>query len=714
MSNKPAWQLALDEYSQEKGLTKKEATKPKKKSEKKAEVKEESGFLDFMKSLASGAGRGVTGIAGIGGDIQTMIDAAQQSFLRERQRTGDRSFELFGVDPTGGKGVDYAKPRAEGQKLDTLLPTSQQVFEGIEGATGLEGTLTYQPKTSLGKIAQTAGEFSAGGAIGSAPVKGALMYGGIGAGAETAGLLNEGVGTAIGTVGSLAAGKVASGRRGVEKVLPDIIGTQSPDALQKAKALEAASKKAGIPLTAAETLDSPALQTLATQVAGSSAGADILQPFAKQRGEQIKQSLLGLPAKATEAPDVMPSQLQREASEAAGSAVSKTYQERTGAVTDLYETAKTQELEPSIISDLIKEARAAKKGVGQDTKNAIDKFISRLTRDTTKTTDGKRKKVKAPVVKVGQLDDEYKTLRDLMQEKKNAGQTTIAANMQPLLQKLKDATGTNENIKEARAIFQEMTPQIETIVKDSGLDAIAKSKTIDSVVDIITNPAKANAESIGIVASKLNKEDVTVFPKIARHWLDKTIDQTLVQTSKGEQSASAGVNFVNSIRGVKGTDRSKVLNSVLEGIADANGKDAIQFKTGFNAMLDILERTNIVDRFAQPKAKAGQIASQVEGAKPVGSGLLGADVLRPLAPMARTARDMAVNKSYKQIARALVSDNSIDAIMQLSQKNVSDRVKQNIVANIVNSAREQGSLLRDDIPRVDITLDDRQQSLLGQ
>lgn len=93
-------------------------------------------LTDVAKSGATGVGRGIMGLAGLPGDIQSAASNAGQWI-------GDK----LGLKPL---------PDEQKRKLArTLGPTSSDIQSRVEFERGP----LYQPKTTIGKYAQTAGEF---------------------------------------------------------------------------------------------------------------------------------------------------------------------------------------------------------------------------------------------------------------------------------------------------------------------------------------------------------------------------------------------------------------------------------------------------------------------------------------------------------------------------------------------------------------------------
>jgi hypothetical protein len=103
---------------------------------------------DVAKSFGAGLGRGLIGGAGAVGDVRSAVSSAadwlaQKSGFTPQQVLDTKQF------------VQHALPFGN---LLAAAPTSQQLTSTVEGVTGP----FYQPKTTAGEYARTAGEFTPG------------------------------------------------------------------------------------------------------------------------------------------------------------------------------------------------------------------------------------------------------------------------------------------------------------------------------------------------------------------------------------------------------------------------------------------------------------------------------------------------------------------------------------------------------------------------
>lgn len=644
---------------------------------------------DIAKSLGSGIARGITGIAGMGGDIEQLA----------RLETG-RLEEAMPEEATAA--MPYASLARQVEAIPTrpmvamdrptMLPTSEQVYAGAEKIVP-EGTLTYRPATGVGRTLQMGGEFFGGSLapIGKAKtiMGGAALMGGVGTGAGAVGEFSPEAGLAVSLLGGGLTSLLRGKKSGLEKTMADIVGEQTPAKLAEARRLQTAGQEIGVPLTAAETLDSQPLRTLAASVAAHPEGGGILGQFVKDRMSLLRPSitkgLLGVEPVPTE----LAGTVQRETVEAAKGAVKRAQDIRTQKTTGLYEAAKEQSLEAAPLAAIVKQAKEMKKTVGADTRAEIDRFINRITEVRTVN----KKRVRVPITNIGRLESEYRAFRDRinLDPSKIADAPTkeAAATLRGLNKQLDEALLSNENIAEARAIFQEATPEVVKVVDDSGLRAISRLEPDkeDAAIAMImgekTTPAKVES-----LSKSLNAQDKTVMPKIARRWMENATEKALKITVKGEEPLSSGVKFVRSVRGAPDSSQAQSLNKLLEGVAGAKGVNPAQLKEGFNKMLDVLERTNLIDSIGSPTATRGATERMVAENAPFYAKALGMDIAAPAKKISDRLIDAYRAKAYRNIANALVADDSISAIMSMAKTDAGSRQLQGLVANIINPVRE--------------------------
>lgn len=221
---------------------------------------------DVAKSGASGLARGAVGLPGIFGDVHQLAASAPWAPKRSMY---DALTEAIGFKP----------------------PTSQETIDAVgKVVPGLD----YEPQTTAGRYARTAGEFVPGAMLGGGGMaRNAVKFGAV------PGLASEAAGQAFEGTPYEAAARLAGGIAGVagHNVPGRAISplTQRPEIAGAVKALEAE----GVPLTAGQKTGNKALRWIEAAAAdmplsGTSAadinaaqGAALNRAFAKRMGHQI-------------------------------------------------------------------------------------------------------------------------------------------------------------------------------------------------------------------------------------------------------------------------------------------------------------------------------------------------------------------------------------------------------------------------------------------
>ena len=656
---------------------------------------------DVAKSLGSGIGRGVTGIAGMGGDIEQLA----------RLETG-RLEEAMPEEATAA--MPYASLARQVEAIPTrpmvamdrptMLPTSKQVYRGLESTVLPEGTLTYKPQTGAGRTLQMGGEFFGGGLapVGKAKtiLKGSALMGGVGTTAGGISEISPEAGVAFGLLASPVVGAARARKTALEKRMSEVVGEQTPEALRLASQRQQAAKEVGVPLTAAEALDSQSLRNLAGMVATTPEGKAVMSPIISARKEQIPQAiergLLEVGAQPAE-----PLLVGRKATKAAESALTKAYKNRSEAVDDLYTEARGESVSKDSIADIIKAVQSElKTSMGASSKNALRQFLNDIsTVKKKKVTDpktGKEKIVKerVPITKVGKLHDEQTAREDALFIKGDDPASKEAKQKAAAVRKFNRMLGDvlkseNANISAADDIYKNMSEDISRKLGDTGVKKIAEAggnpdkiiKTISSSDDV--------SKPISSIAKELNKSDKTAFLEVAKLWLYRTGSDAQRTSTTGEMLQSAGVRFNNALRGTP--NQKKNLSAVLDGVSSAKGHDFAQarsFKEGFNKMLDVLQRTNLIEKMGSPTQPLQEFSKEVRAQAPFSAKIMGIDVARPLGSFSEARVSAFESKTYDQIARALVDDDAVNAVMELAKLAPESRRAQAIVSSLVNPVRE--------------------------
>ena len=630
---------------------------------------------EVAKSGRSGLFKGIVGTLGVPGSIEQLLkqlaySASQKSYaLPESEKAQVRDLEILG-SPVGAL-VD--KPPV---KPTQVLPTYSDVISGAASMLPeqLKPALTYEPKTAPGRIAGIAGEFTGGalfpGSLTKNVLANVLPYTAVGATAGTIEEVAPGYGGPAGMALTVPVA-LAQARKGrATKILKDIKSAK-PEAL----ALQTAGKEAGVPLSAAETLGSEQVKTLAEQAAKQPSAARILDPMIEARATQVPAAQAGLLSDISPA-TTDPRAVAREAQTAAAAEMSAVKQQRTEATSPLYTAAGKKMVKDDAIQSLIADAKAAKKTVspGGPTAKAIDTFISRLSVPTKAKKPAGLKSVKTessvsqpkrkPVVEVNRLESARKEWRDKLQDKLSENELSTSSEARGVIGELnnkldeilagKSGKGGVEELKLARATHEQITNDVVNVVGDSGVAAMAKANIKPGkAADIISPSSKENRPTtISKVADSLNKQDETVFPKLARYWLENTVFKT-------PRDANIGVVFEKAARG-EGI-QAQNFDAMIAGVAKAKGQDAKSVVTAVNKVMDVLKATGETKALRTPPGVTESVKAE--------GGLLSRGPLGIIDTISDKMRSMGAKKFYKQFAEAMVSDDSIKALEKLARTN---------------------------------------------
>lgn len=638
------------------------------------EASDVGSMADAAISFGSGIPRGILSLLGIPGSLEAAgkeseYEAAKKLYaLPESEKAKFRDMQFYGRPVDMGRFFD--KPPV--QRPRSGLPTMEEVISGTASMLpeSLQPALTYEPKTAYGRIARTAGEFTGGalipGGLTSSTLKAAAPYSAVGALAGAAEEVEPGYGGILG-MGLTVPVAVMQAKKGrATKILEDIKSAR-PEAL----ALQAAGKQVGVPLSAAETLGSEQVKTLAEQAAKQPSAARILDPMIEARATQIPEAIeRGLLEVST--PIEAPLGVSRQASKAAEKAVKEAKGVRSDAVDALYKRAKTQNIEPSSIQKVVDKAESEKVNRSPAVQKEIDDYIKQLF-----DKDGN------PITNLGALDDIYATTRDAqfipVTTKAEAGKAKASGAVAKINKELKAVTNVNDDLRAARELFEAESETFATKVGDTGVESIAKAgSNPNAVISAISGP-KARAGTIKSVADQLNKQDKTVFPKVARYYFEEASSKALK-----DKPVERAFRFVDSVRGTK--LKKQNFDAIISGVARAKGRNEERVVRAANKLMDVLKATE--------ETKALRSSSGVTEPVKAEGGLLSRGLLGITDTISDKMRNMGAKKFYKQFAEAMVSDDSIEALEKLARTNATrDQYAAFLNSLIVSSREPTGGLL---------------------
>jgi hypothetical protein len=642
-------------------------------------------------------------------DLADVGRAAQRGIVKGGISVPAISGELERLTRMGLRGIGYdVSPdpylygMEEYQSLIPSLATEAETATGRVVETGLEygvgaGIPMGLPAKTAKAVTTVGGNvmdfLSRGGLLGASRAPRAVTPAAttaptVASEALKTGKLFSGIGTAAGLAGEAGGQMAETGaglgltggailasmlRRSPAGMLKGVTERLSPEDIERARLLQDTSQRLGVPLSSFETLDQQQLRDVADFVAQQPEGQGLLD-FLATRELDIKPTIKAQIKNIEKTSRTKP-QVAIAAQKAANKSIKDARGNVTGATTALYEAAKTESIEPQLVSDIVKNLRDMKAIAGKDTVDEINNIIGRLT--------GKGGRV---VTNVNKLRSELRRLTTLQE---GAGVLSQDARMKEIIGEigepisdLRDALNTNPNIMAANAIFQDGLVQFEDALGLSGIQALDKAGIKPkSVYRVITDIEQVDPENIRAISKALNAQDPTIFPDIINMWMSNSVNKATAITAAGKEPTSAGVKFAQLIRG--SDDARANLDAILEGVADAQGVDATQLKTGFNDMLDVLERTNLLPAVGSRTFQRGDIKEAIEG-----RGLLfGLDVTKPLGTLEKSMQERRRISTVRRLSDMFTDEDSISKLLELAAEKDMAR-KRAIVGGIFTTVRE--------------------------
>ena len=642
-------------------------------------------------------------------DLADVGRAAQRGIVKGGISVPAISGELERLTRMGLRGIGYdvsPDPYLYGmEEYQSLIPslateaetaTGRVVETGLEYGVGAGIPMGLPAKTAkaVGTVGGNVMDFlSRGGLLGalrapravtpaattaptvaSEALKTGKLFGGIGTAAGLAGeaggqTAETGAGLGL-TGGAILASML---RRSPAGMLKGVTERLSPEDIERARLLQETSQRLGVPLSSFETLDSQQLREVADYVARQPEGQGLLD-FLATRGEAVPE-VISQQIDTIQRTSKTKPQVADAARKAADEYIEAARGNVTAATTNLYEAAKTQSIEPKLISDIIADLRSKKATVGKDTAREIDNLIGRLT-----IKGGK------PQTNIGVLHDELKTYDALMDmpamTTADSARKSAAANLRNPLNKLRDALNTNPEQMAANATFQQGLDNFNTMLGKTGIEALKQNNlSVSSAYRFITDTKNVDPRTIRGISTALNSQDPTIFPDLVNTWMVNSLDKATAITMAGEEPVSAGVRFAKEIRGTKQARAN--LDAILEGVADAQGVDATQLKTGFDDMLDVLERTNLLPAVGARTQPRQAMKEAIEG-----RGLLSAiDITKPLGVLDDALKERRRINTVRRLSDMFTDEDSISKLLELAAEKDMAR-KRAIVGGIFTTVRE--------------------------
>ena len=149
----------------------------------------------------------------------------------------------------------------------------------------------------------------------------------------------------------------------------------------------------------------------------------------------------------------------------------------------------------------------------------------------------------------------------------------------------------------------------------------------------------------------------------------ENIFETSMKPLMSGPSKTGGAKFSNQIFGDAGSSQRETFNVVINAIAKNKGlntQQTKQFKVGFDNLMRILQRQGRIPAIGSRSASRAELAQIAEQSSVAG----GLDVVstQPAQSITRWIRDNMQQKTYKELAEIMVSDDAIDQMIKLSEE----------------------------------------------
>jgi len=669
---------------------------------------------DVAKSARAGAARGIPSIPGVGGDIEKL-------------------FEMFATWANKEFGADFDIDTTE-----TSLPTTQDIVAKLPDAVKEWGD--YDPKTDLGRYTKTGTEFGSAALL---PIPGTTLYKAPMMGLQriakslapsaavgtSAGLLGESAkdvargmgfddsaqtaGTWTSLLSAIPLAYATRGKSQAGKIAKEALKDIPTDKIDAARILEKEAKQVGLPLSAAESIDSGNLARIAGDVAANRFSGPTMGRFLSGRPKQTQEAV-DTSLAAAGGPVAHPKLVAKEASDTAAEVLKRAREARTVSAQKAgYKAADLQSVSSELIDNVRKNGEAILKTLpeGSPTIQPLQEMLKRISKAVKTKPSPKRfpdlgrrygpakiepraPSKKAPKriseTNIAKLDSAYKEFRDKIRKTDpvNAMDAQAQNKVGQLVRQLDEVLLTNPTYAKGRARHKLITEKVIDVLDAGDIGALSRAgSSVDSVTKIISSPTSARKESITQLATLLNKVNPKTFPKIARLWMENVFDVKL-RVNKGGPDLAAGADIFQAMMGTPLT-RTRTL-AVLDGVARAQGKDPKQLKMGFEKLMRVFERTGRIPGFGSPTQPRQEFARQA------GKGRLTAitdlAITKPLGKVSEWLSDMYRKRAFNKLADVFTHPNSVDKLIDLAKKKPRTAAIQTAAWEVITASREAAEL----------------------
>lgn len=587
--------------------------------------------VDTLKSLGSGAMRGVASIPGMAVDTAN-AGVAGVDWLAEKIAR-----KVFGDERVDAEKKRRAENPSDTEKFSEWVRgvatkyASGKTFSDLarEYLPGAD----YDPKTTAGEYGKTVGELGGGAIVGPGRVVPKLLKYGLGAGiaSEAAGQATKGTkyepwaraaGALAGGGTAALAGQLAPGARTVEQQLRGALRGLTDQQMDDAMRIYDTARGQGITLTLAEAVDQAApgygakLLDLQRLAESTPSGRTVMEPLLAERPAQVETAVRGqLAAIAPQPgrPDTVGAALARNATEEIegvrrdiNTASNPLYQAAQADIVPAAEMARLQ-ANPSYV--------IAERALRNDPE--IGPTVANLPADSAAFVDKVKQQLNqmaenAGVAVTGNQSRQLQSVRQAAAG--DAGTTASAAS-----QNLADALEMQRRRRQA-----ELQP-----LQEGQMGQIANAGDTRAALDALlpSKPLPGLADTTRQTTAALVARDAPLTAQAIRLRLEDAFEQS-AKDLQGGANAKGGANFRKAVYGGEalrenlqaavrelpnGAEIGRGLNELMQTLEATGRRQAIGSKTAFNKeAVDAMSGGSAAGELAAGVAKPGQIAGFVK------------------------------------------------------------------------------------------------------
>lgn len=658
---------------------------------------------DALQPTLSGVARGVTGIAGMPGDILKLTEYVSQ----------------FVADKLGLGNV--------GKFETSFLPTSSRYQELIK--EGIGDYLTRDADTTVGRMIQRPVELATGGG-GAAAAGSKLLQSGlktmrrpgaanikplvsskegakVGAVAGTAGQgarefydgdMGETVGTGLelgltfGRAGSQIRPEYASRQA---RAIIDETEKVDPN-LRQARAYEQAGNELGIPLTTTEIVQSP--------TATRQTGNILNQPTTSGRfgTQELEAQRSGLP-------NISSSNVQRAVNEAidrrgdpvgfanqikkaAQNIIQKAAANRTEKTRALFEAGVRDKIKADDVGKLVKQVDEAMVDYGVD--DPIGKGLAAIRAALTRTKEisDQYDPMVAPVTKPKLVGDAktlynvYRSFRERLDAPMDSKLHIPDAKdgiIAPILTDIRNLALKNSRaVRTGHKEYQRISRETIDPLNEGALGRMTRLQNQDAMFDIFKAGDSVSVKEFADVSDLLIRENPKLYKTMAKEWLHRAFEKAATPNldEAGAVNFKAGAKFDKAVRGAAGSDQRRKFDLLMFKLAKANGRkfNRNELHSGFSRLMDVLARTAKIPNLGSPTAGRAQDFKE-SGRSMIGYlNITNSEIFREWA-------DVVSNKQFGKLADALGTKGGLDALIKLGKERPTSKRIGSIMTSLFTS-----------------------------